>query len=580
MRHGNKNNALSRTKSHRDAMLGNMACSLIAHKRISTTLAKARALRRYVEPLLTKSKDDSTHSRRIVFSYLHDKDAVSVLFRDVAPKIAARPGGYTRILKLGNRLGDASEMAMIELVDFNEVYKKQQPGATEATKKTRRGRRAGGKKEAAPKAEATLHPRRLQRKARANDPAINNCEERGARGRLFFFAPGYFWRAQEDTLRTMLISQRPKALLLLADGTLFEGRAIGAPGITTGEICFNTGMTGYQEIFTDPSYKGQIMVMASAHIGNYGVKADEVESGAVQIAGLVVKKHSEVWSRPGGSGSLDDFLKAHGIPGISDVDTRMLVRHIRDKGAQNALISTSEMDVAILTQQLAAAPSMAGLELSSTVSTRTSFTTGDPHAPLRVALVDFGVKTNIERCLTERGCLVRVFPMTATLEDMLQWDPHGFMLSNGPGDPAAMPASVGLVKDIVDSRRPVFGICLGHQLLAESQGIPTEKMHHGHRGINHPIKNLMTGRDEVTSQNHGFVVRRADAEKKKEVEITHVHLNDGSTAGIRLKGRPVFSVQYHPEASPGPHDARYLFDQFVADVKAYVSAQRPQMQNA
>lgn len=378
----------------------------------------------------------------------------------------------------------------------------------------------------------------------------------------------------------MLISHRPKALLLLADGSLFEGRAIGAPGITTGEICFNTGMTGYQEIFTDPSYKGQIMAMATAHVGNYGVKADEVESGAVQIAGLVVKKHSEVWSRPGGSGSLDDFLMAHGISGISDVDTRMLVRHIRDKGAQNALISSTEMDLAVLKKKLAAVPSMQGLELSSTVSTRTSYTTGDPHAPLRVALIDFGVKTSIERCLTGRGCLVRVFPMSASLEALLAWDPHGFMLSNGPGDPSAMPSSVALVKAIVDSQRPVFGICLGHQLLAESQGIRTEKMHHGHRGINHPVKDLLTGRDEVTSQNHGFVVKRAEAENRKDVEITHVHLNDGTIAGIRLKDRPVFSVQYHPEAGPGPHDARHLFDRFVADMNEHVGTQRTRLQNA
>jgi carbamoyl-phosphate synthase small subunit len=378
----------------------------------------------------------------------------------------------------------------------------------------------------------------------------------------------------------MLISQRPEAVLLLADGTLFRGRAIGAPGITTGEICFNTGMTGYQEIFTDPSYTGQIMTMATAHVGNYGVKDDEVESSRIRIAGLVVKKFSEVWSRPGGSGSLEDYLRKQGVVGISDIDTRKLVRHIRDNGAQNALISSTEMDLEVLKQRLAGAPSMEGLELSSTVSTKEAYTVGATDAAYRVALVDFGVKRNIERCLTERGCQVRVFPLGTPLSEMLAWRPNGFLLSNGPGDPGAMPASVALVKDVVASGVPVFGICLGHQLLAESQGIGTEKMHHGHRGINHPIKNLITGHDEITSQNHGFVANRAETERNAAVEITHVHLNDGSIAGIRLKGRPVFSVQYHPEAGPGPYDARYLFDDFIANMKAHASVGSTQLQNA
>lgn len=355
--------------------------------------------------------------------------------------------------------------------------------------------------------------------------------------------------------------------MLLADGTLFEGRAIGAQGTTVGEICFNTGMTGYQEIFTDPSYTGQIMVMATSHVGNYGVTVDEVESGSVKIAGLVVKKYSEVWSRPGGTGSLDDLLKQQGVVGISDIDTRKLVRHIRDNGAQNALISTSGADIEQLRAQLAKAPDMAGRELSSTVSTHEAYTIGAASAPYRVALLDFGVKKNIERCLLERGCQVRVFPMSATVAEMLEFQPHGFLLSNGPGDPAAMPASVMLLKDVLATGLPVFGICLGHQLLAESQGISTEKMHHGHRGINHPIKNLVTGHDEVTSQNHGFVANRAQTERNPAVEITHVHLNDNSIAGIRLKGKPVFSVQYHPEAGPGPYDSRYLFDQFIDFMK-------------
>lgn len=372
----------------------------------------------------------------------------------------------------------------------------------------------------------------------------------------------------------MLVSQRPEAILLLSDGTLFRGRAIGASGTTVGEICFNTGMTGYQEIFTDPSYTGQIMTMASPHIGNYGVKEGEEESARATISGLVVKKFSEIWSRPGGSGSLDDYLKRWGIVGISDVDTRKLVRHIRDYGAQNAVISNTGIELAELHERLLAAPSMQGLELSSKVSTSEPYELGGAQAKRRVALVDFGVKRNIERCLVERDCLVRVFPMDTTVRELLAWKPDGIMLSNGPGDPAAMPGSVELVKGIVASGLPVFGICLGHQLLGESLGMRTEKMHHGHRGINHPVKDLTTGRDEVTSQNHGFVVNRADAEAHPEVEITHVHLNDGSVAGFRIKGRPVFSVQYHPEAGPGPYDSRYLFDRFVQLMTVQEQAKR------
>jgi carbamoyl-phosphate synthase small subunit len=362
----------------------------------------------------------------------------------------------------------------------------------------------------------------------------------------------------------MLVSQRPKAVLLLADGTRFEGRAIGAIGTTVGEVCFNTGMTGYQEIFTDPSYTGQIMVLASPHIGNYGVKEGEEESTSLTIAGLVVKKFSETWSRPGGSGSLDEHLKAHGISGISDIDTRMLVRHIRDHGAQNAIIDSTGAEDAELKKRLAAAPDMEGLELSSTVSAKKAYEMGAADAMHRVALVDFGIKLNSVRCLVDRGCLVRVFPMHASLEEMLAWKPTGFLLSNGPGDPGAMPESVELVRSIADSGFPVFGICLGHQLLAEAHGIGTQKMHHGHRGINHPVKNLITGRDEVTSQNHGFVVDRKQAEASDAMEITHAHLNDGSVAGTHLKGRPVYSVQYHPEAGPGPYDSRYLFDDLVS----------------
>lgn len=368
----------------------------------------------------------------------------------------------------------------------------------------------------------------------------------------------------------MLVSQRPKAVLLLEDGTRFEGRAIGARGTSVGEICFNTGMTGYQEIFTDPSYTGQVMVMATPHIGNYGVKEDfpdvlagESEGPKVSIAGLVVKKFSKVWSRPGGTGALEEFLINAGVAGISDIDTRMLVRHIRDHGAQNAVIDSTGLDDAALRQRLADAPDMAGLELSSTVSTREAYDAGAADAPVRVALVDFGIKLNSVRWLLERDCLVRIFPMHTPVKEMMAWKPDGFLLSNGPGDPGAMPDAVKLVREVVATGLPIFGICLGHQLLAECYGVGTLKMHHGHRGINHPVKNIITGRDEVTSQNHGFVVDREQAESHPDMEVTHLHLNDGSVAGTRLKGKPVFSVQHHPEAGPGPLDSQYLFDDFV-----------------
>lgn len=356
------------------------------------------------------------------------------------------------------------------------------------------------------------------------------------------------------------------AILLLEDGTIFKGKAAGAIGTTTGEIAFNTGMTGYQEIFTDPSYHGQLLVMAASHIGNYGVHPEEIESESVKISGMVCKKFSENYSRPGASQSLQAYFEADGVVAIREVDTRALIRHIRNKGAMNAIISSEIDDIAKLKELLAATPSMAGLELSSKVTCSEPYEVGEENARFRVALLDLGCKKNIIRCLVERDCYVKVFPMNASLDEMMAWNPDGFMLSNGPGDPAAMSATVDLVKEMVDAQKPIFGICLGHQILALSQGLSTEKMFNGHRGINHPIKNLITGKGEITSQNHGFVVVGESVEAHANVELTHIHLNDGSVAGIRLSDKPVFSVQYHPESSPGPHDSRYLFDQFVASM--------------
>ena len=359
------------------------------------------------------------------------------------------------------------------------------------------------------------------------------------------------------------MEERKKAVIVLEDGTVFEGNAIGKIGITTGEIAFNTGMTGYQEVFTDPSYYGQLLVMTSPHIGNYGVHDAEIESDKINISGLITKKFSEIFSRTSASGSLEDFMIKNNTVGISDVDTRSLVRHIRSKGAMNAVISSEELDIDKLKQLLSDVPSMSGLELSSKVTTKEAFEVKSDSSKFKVSLLDLGVKKNIIRCLVDRGCHVKVFPLNSTFEDLQSFNPDGFMLSNGPGDPSAMPSSIKLVSEIVNSGKPVFGICLGHQVLALSQGLKTEKMFNGHRGINHPILNLKTGKGEVTSQNHGFVVSKDSVSSNSEIEITHKHLNDDTIAGIELKGKPVFSVQYHPEASAGPHDSRYLFDQFV-----------------
>ena len=365
------------------------------------------------------------------------------------------------------------------------------------------------------------------------------------------------------------MSEQKSAVLLLEDGTVFNGIAIGKIGTTTGEIAFNTGMTGYQEVFTDPSYYGQILCMTAAHIGNYGVHKDEIESEGMKIAGIVIKKFSDGYSRPSGMKSLQDYMVDDSKVGIADVDTRALVRHIRSKGAMNALISSEDKSIDELKNELAAVPSMAGLELSSKVTTSEPYFYGDENAELKVALVDFGVKRSIATCLADRGCYVKVFPMDTTLDELNSFNPDGFMLSNGPGDPSAMPQSIDLVNDIVATGKPVFGICLGHQILGLSQGLKTEKMFNGHRGINHPIKNLKTGKGEITSQNHGFVITKDSIDKNDNIELTHIHLNDDTVAGIELNDKPVFSVQYHPEASAGPHDSRYLFDQFVDNMKKH-----------
>lgn len=368
--------------------------------------------------------------------------------------------------------------------------------------------------------------------------------------------------------------QQGKAVLLLEDGTVFYGKAAGKTGTTTGEICFNTGMTGYQEVFTDPSYYGQILVMTTDHVGNYGAKDTDVESDGIKIAGLVMKNFSgNVYSRPQATSSLQEYLERNNLTGIYDLDTRAVVRHIRHKGAMNAIISSETLALETLKKKLKAVPSMAGLELSSVVTTKKPYFFGESASPLKIAVLDVGVKKNILRCLAERGCYLKVFPAKTTFEEMNKWEPDGYFLSNGPGDPAAMPYAVETVKKILAAGKPVFGICLGHQLLALASGISTYKMFNGHRGLNHPVKNLLTGRCEVTSQNHGFAVNYEELQKAKDVQLTHINLNDNTVAGIRLKNKKAFSVQYHPESSPGPVDSRYLFDEFVEMVKSDVQVE-------
>ena len=369
----------------------------------------------------------------------------------------------------------------------------------------------------------------------------------------------------------MKYQAKRKAVVLLADGTIFYGKAVGdREGTAFGEICFNTGMTGYQEIFTDPSYYGQLMVTTNAHIGNYGTRDEEMESDTIKIAGLVCKNFSYTHSRPSATTSLPDFLDKHNLFAVSDVDTRALVSYIRDHGAMNAVISSRVDEIDALKKELAKIPSMEGLELASKVSTKAIYDVGEKDASIKIAALDIGIKKNILRNLKARGAQIRVFPYDTAFETMDEWGPDGYFISNGPGDPEPLEGVVDTAKKIIESGKPLFGICLGHQIIALAKGISTYHMHHGHRGINHPVMNLQTGKGEITSQNHGFAINKEETENHPDIEVTHIHLNDHTIAGIRLKDKNVFSVQYHPEASPGPHDANYLFDQFFEMIRKTV----------
>lgn len=352
------------------------------------------------------------------------------------------------------------------------------------------------------------------------------------------------------------------ATLLLEDGTVYKGKAIGKLGTTSGEICFNTGMTGYQEVFTDPSYFGQVLLATNVHIGNYGVNTDETESDSIKISGLICKNFANYYSRKMANGSLNDFFINGNIVGISEVDTRAIVRHIRSKGAMNCIISSETSDIAELKKQIINVPSMKGLELASKVSTKTPYFYGNKDARYKIAVLDLGVKKNILRCFAERDTYMQVFPGNTSFENMMKWNPDGFFISNGPGDPSPADYAIKTVQKILDADKKIFGICLGLQIMGEAVGMSAFKMHNGHRGLNHPVKNLITGISEITSQNHGFALDK-NSKGIENVEITHINLNDNTIEGIKIKGKNAFAVQYHPESSPGPHDSRYLFDDFI-----------------
>jgi carbamoyl-phosphate synthase small subunit len=356
-------------------------------------------------------------------------------------------------------------------------------------------------------------------------------------------------------------SDRSPAKLALADGTVVQGEAIGKRGLTGGELCFNTSMTGYQEIMTDPSYHGQLMMMTYPHIGNYGASDIDMEAEEPMVAGFIVRSFTRRHSNRQADESLDDFMRRHGLVGIAGVDTRALVRHIRNEGVMNAVISSEELDDEVLFDRARNWPSMDGLELASKVTTESAYIYCEGEGP-RIAVYDFGVKQNILRSFRQRGCTVKVVPGDTPLDEVLDWRPDGLFFSNGPGDPRAMPDAIERVDRALDTGLPIFGICLGHQLMALAQGFDVYKMYVGHRGANHPVKNLDTERVEVTTQNHGFAV---DEESIDEAvaDVTHVNLNDGTVEGLQFKTFTGLSLQYHPEASPGPHDSHYHFDRFM-----------------
>ena len=354
------------------------------------------------------------------------------------------------------------------------------------------------------------------------------------------------------------------AILLLADGRIVEGKSFGYQGETTGEVCFNTGITGDQEILTDPSYCKQIVTMTSPHIGNYGINEEDIESEYIQVAGFVIKEETITPSNWRSTQSLGEYLKKNKIVGIKEIDTRSLTRHIRDKGAMNGIISSNDLNIQSLEKKLKKSPDMNGLDLAKDVTTQKKYK-WPGKGQYKVAVIDFGIKKNILRLLSDAGCELTVFPASIKAEDILSFEPDGVFLSNGPGDPLAVTYGIETVKKLL-GKVPLFGICLGHQILALALGASTFKLKFGHRGINHPVRNNEKNTVEITSQNHGFAVDLDSL--PPNVISTHINLNDNTSGGIRCTDIPAFSVQYHPESSPGPHDSRYLFNQFIEMMNA------------